>query len=128
MAYRVRVTRSDAEGAYVIDPRSAALLCLEDGDELVVERVIHRPCRAGGAGISDGAPGAALPASQTLALPDAAGEAGAAGDKQPGPGPGAGLTDPAPTTPARREGVARLPVRGRDEIDALKRAFRRLGN
>jgi len=44
MTYRIRVTVPHDGGPVTISRRDAALLCLGDGDELVVERVVHTPC------------------------------------------------------------------------------------
>lgn len=108
MTYRVRVTRVPETGAFELDPRSAALLCLGDGDELVVERVEHRSVQRSATGAAAPREIASRPAAPSGAPPSRA---------------GANSVDAPAPAKAAKTGRAH----GAEDIEALKRAFRSLG-
>ena len=98
MTYRISVRLSPDGRTVMLSQRDAALLCLADGDELVISRVVHNAHTLRG-----------RPLPEVEAPPPAA-------------------NDAAPAVEAAAPGARPAPPRpSEDEIEATKRVFRRLG-
>jgi hypothetical protein len=98
MTYRISVRLSPDGRTVMLSQRDAALLCLADGDELVISQVVHNAHGQRG-----------RPLTEVEAPPPAA------NDVAPALGRAAPDARPAPARPSE------------DEIEATKRVFRRLG-